>query len=446
MPSTLSWIDHDRSINDAVYDLLNTPGVIDELGFGTIRDSISDTLFPGTSTLHTRLRYVLFIKWIYQELEKNPPKKQSFENAAIEIERQLVDLTARRDEKGRQEDGAFGKEAGGQNLKRLPSDAYWTALSRWNIRKTQSGSARKDWNAYIRAMESRRVRLADVPKESVEADDYADDGLDMWQNDPAPPKGFPKTLERKYLDLPPEEAVFLQKCMAEACDTPTASLFGHLIRNVSEHFPRYEKETYPWDLLKYPDLLAPESHHAVLLRHAEIYSHVVAGVTNLYYLLLAEADLAELTDPAQKEDKEQQLGKFKGHYEAWWKDMIPHRRDSLLSWNVRDFLDLYKCPGHKINELTEKFLADWTETVQHSAGQYLETPPRGKIVDEQIKRRERLVKGEKKSRFKNLDLWTRDGSRSAVLYNFRWGNVKRLLQDIYDGLHPTQEKKHAEPE
>ena len=41
----------------------------DELGLGSIRDSIADHIFPGTSTIQTRLRYMLFIHWLFQMLE-----------------------------------------------------------------------------------------------------------------------------------------------------------------------------------------------------------------------------------------------------------------------------------------------------------------------------------------------------------------------------------------
>ena len=41
----------------------------DELGLGSIRDSIADHLFPRTSTIQTRLRYMLFIPWLFQMLE-----------------------------------------------------------------------------------------------------------------------------------------------------------------------------------------------------------------------------------------------------------------------------------------------------------------------------------------------------------------------------------------
>jgi len=33
---------------------------LDELGVGTIRDAFSDFFFPGTSTIGTRARYMLF--------------------------------------------------------------------------------------------------------------------------------------------------------------------------------------------------------------------------------------------------------------------------------------------------------------------------------------------------------------------------------------------------
>ena len=36
----------------------------DELGLGQISNALSDTLFPGTSVLLTRARYLLFIPWL----------------------------------------------------------------------------------------------------------------------------------------------------------------------------------------------------------------------------------------------------------------------------------------------------------------------------------------------------------------------------------------------
>ena len=43
-------------------------GVRDEIGFLTIHQRYSDRFFPGTSVLHTRVRYALFVPWLFEEL------------------------------------------------------------------------------------------------------------------------------------------------------------------------------------------------------------------------------------------------------------------------------------------------------------------------------------------------------------------------------------------
>ena len=70
--SSLSWLDltaDDRDKVRRVLDLFDELGTVDELGVGNLRDTISNALFPGTVVLHTRLRYVLFIPWIYRAPE-----------------------------------------------------------------------------------------------------------------------------------------------------------------------------------------------------------------------------------------------------------------------------------------------------------------------------------------------------------------------------------------
>lgn len=74
MPSTLAWIDHDAEARDRmerVLALFEERDIRDELGLGAIRDTFSDTLFPGTSTIQTRLRYFLVIPWVYERMEKD---------------------------------------------------------------------------------------------------------------------------------------------------------------------------------------------------------------------------------------------------------------------------------------------------------------------------------------------------------------------------------------
>lgn len=45
--------------------------MIDPLGLGPVRDALSETLFPGISTIQTRARYFPFVPWIYRSLDED---------------------------------------------------------------------------------------------------------------------------------------------------------------------------------------------------------------------------------------------------------------------------------------------------------------------------------------------------------------------------------------
>ena len=84
--SSLAWIDFDeaeRQRAQRIMALFQERETRDELGLGGIRDSIADHLFPGTSTIQTRLRYMLFIPWLYRDDGKarSPPRRSSQRSA-----------------------------------------------------------------------------------------------------------------------------------------------------------------------------------------------------------------------------------------------------------------------------------------------------------------------------------------------------------------------------
>jgi len=54
-----------------VVKLFRERDTVDELGVGTARDAFSNYFFPGTSTIQTRAKYMLFIPWVYKKLENN---------------------------------------------------------------------------------------------------------------------------------------------------------------------------------------------------------------------------------------------------------------------------------------------------------------------------------------------------------------------------------------
>ena len=129
MQPTLTWVDltaNDRDKMRRVLDLFTEQGTLDEMGLGSLRDTVSDALFPGTSYIQTRLRYVLFVPWIYQRLEDKRVSSADVERAGRKAEIDLIGPLEKSDDN----QGIIGVRARGV-LARLPSTLYWSALTRW---------------------------------------------------------------------------------------------------------------------------------------------------------------------------------------------------------------------------------------------------------------------------------------------------------------------------
>ena len=93
-----------------------------------MRDAFSDCLFPGTSTLHTRARYLLFVPWCFVAAAAKGGTAARGERRIEDNERALIagltDLGAT--------DGLIGRVAG-VAVKTLPSALYWGALRQYAI-------------------------------------------------------------------------------------------------------------------------------------------------------------------------------------------------------------------------------------------------------------------------------------------------------------------------
>jgi hypothetical protein len=101
-------------------------GVRDEIGFLLIHQRYADRFFPGTSVLHTRLRYVLFVPWIYADARH-----------ARSRQRKPAELIARGEHKLTErllgEDGVIGGRVFPKPIDQPPSYVYWTALQEWGL-------------------------------------------------------------------------------------------------------------------------------------------------------------------------------------------------------------------------------------------------------------------------------------------------------------------------
>lgn len=389
MTSSLSWLDHDpeeRERTQRILALFRQREVRDELGFGGIRDSISDQLFPGTSTIQTRLRYMLLVPWMYRSFEEKrvpsrevPALRRKFELALIEPLLASDDLA-----------GVFGRTAKG-GLKRLPSSVYWAGLRAWGIlrpRVTQE-QYHRSLDALYRARANARHH-----------DETAPDGPQTvtWHPKlPDPPKGFPEKLDLKVTR---EEAEFL---LDRLVTSQKQSLLAFLAAQCDP-----TEVDFPWE---HPDLHLFRDEHRELLHHGRLFSEAMYGAAALYNLMLAE------------EAGRSNIDEYRADISAW---AVELPLADLSAWNLQRFWFLVVDRGHAISLTTRHFVETWIGLTVAHRGQVSDNPQARQLIET---RENSLKLG--RSRFRNrraLDQW---GGRAGLFrMGYRWNNAKVFLRDL----------------
>jgi hypothetical protein len=116
-----------------------TLGVRDEVGFLTIHQGYADLFFPGTSVLHTRARYLLFVPWLFEDLA--PATGALAQRALKEKERILAGRL--RNQPGQDHPdrrGTIGALKFPKPSAQPPSTVYWNALATWGILRPGSNA------------------------------------------------------------------------------------------------------------------------------------------------------------------------------------------------------------------------------------------------------------------------------------------------------------------
>jgi hypothetical protein len=397
MASTLSWIDHDaaeRERMQRVLQLFRERDTRDELGLGAIRDSFADAFFPGTSTIQTRLRYFLFIPWVYAELERKHVPAERFAAEAWKLEMRICDALLETEDTA----GVFGKEAG-RELKRLSSSVYWAGLQTWGLRRFQR--SQEEYHRTIDSVYGRRR----VPRYSDDGERIADPRAVTWHPEIPPPiEGFPDNLE---IGLDNEEAEFLRNLIAHHCK---GSLLAVMCERADDPIPDI---AFPWE---HPGLGSFSDEHRSLLHQARLFSGAMNGAAILYNVMLAEH--------SEREDLRLE------HVERLsnWAMGLDHR--IFQNWQLDDLWAAVLGRGHMITTLTQRFVTNWVSELVAGPQNLLENETARLLIRE----RERRLKGAR-ARFTNpraLEQW--GGSSGIAPLNFRWQIARQLLGDLHAGL------------
>lgn len=372
----------------------------DELGIGVIRDLVADELFPGTSTIQTRLRYMLFVPWIYHRLEQKRRDKKTFADEArraeVEIVRALI-------ANGEDTAGVFGKRAGG-GLKRMPSSVYWAGLGKWQIRRFQGSQDQYHTSIEnIYSLRNNRSRSEDSARRRREGlDAIQEDAAITWHPKlPKIPQGFP---EETGILLLREEAQFIQD---QIVTTQPQSLLAQI---VLLPLPAVD---FPWE---HPDLARLSSEHRTLLHHARLLSEVSYGAAILYNLMLAEVQGNEALAEVRRGDANE------------WLQSLDHV--ALRQWSL-DWVDPLAFAHEQIvSRQTLHFCKTWLGMICSQGNALFDDVE----ARELIRAREiRLKRG--RSRFTNpraLDQWR--GAAGLFRLDYRWPTVRRFISDLQAGL------------
>lgn len=394
MTAFIGWVDSSSVERERVrraIALFDEKDTRDELGIGTVRDAFANAFFPGTSTIETRLRYCLFVPWIYRELEQRRTSPSDVRRKLRHREIGLIDVLLRNED----DEGTIGRRAR-KGLKRLPSSVYWATLQRWQICLFPGSQDL----LHRRFGALRRGR-------SLQPDDEGARGSDarpVWHPRlPPAPAGWPDEVS---FQLTVEEAEFLRGRIHATCR-------GSLLDELAQR-GQPSDAGFPW---LHPDLGILPAQLQRDLDLARRFSLVVHGAALLYNLMLAEAGGR---DDAREEHR--------AALQAWARSDEAddlRRFDRLALWA---FADRERAP---IPPRTRRFVDDWVAMLHETAPEDVPDHPGARQL---VERRERALKGSR-SRFQNrraLDDW--GGSSGAARLTYRWFTASRFLRDLHEGL------------
>lgn len=379
-------------------ELFREQGTLDDLGFASVRDAFSNLLFPGTSVLHTRARYFLFIPWIYRRLEREGVSSRDVAVRARRYEVRLIDAL----HVGRETRGVIGERAGA-DLKQLPSTAYWSALNRLGF-CLFAGTQ----DQYHRSFDSYRALLRGAPRVSEEEDPVLSTNRNWHPTLDEFAAESSDFLERATFELTPDEGAFVRELFLRHA---SGSFLSFLVTSGSP-----SSVAAPW---LHPRMSRAPRKVMRQLELAQTFSGVMHGAALLYNLMLA-----------QRRNFDPLIDELDALITAW-ADSVDSAT-TRFDWDEFWLVASEGNPGIKLP--TRTFVESWFgRTLALGADVANDTASR-----QLIERRERQTK-KAQARLSNprrLETWTAPVGMARQTY--RWPVVQDIVNDV---LRATRQRR-----
>jgi hypothetical protein len=385
-------------------DLLKGDSTVDVLGLTRTMESVSDILFPATSTLHKRIRYQIFIPAIISALYRTKRRiKAEFE--LVRLEYQLQQTLIASGEKY----NVFGSSRG-EALKYWPSTVYWASLNKLQL----WGKEYLGLSEALELVESRNRPKSDGDEEDVDNDVreiQLTDGLDILCKNILLED---RMVERLRFDLQRAEAQFFR---GRFLDLFPDSLTSYILK--------YGNRSYLRPLLF--DLECPKNPKLNnLLSQARLYSCLAMGAYYAYRWALCR-ERRQAGRLSRDEEKANAR-----HFGGW----IAKNLGDVKRWQYSDLTDALAKFGGTVPDNKE---AEFVEDFLRCAGRVGGLNKKLLALDKVLRGREENVKGKNRSHFSNSDLQVPKNTLGTEEYrdyyfDYRWSQGKTNLQDIFDGL------------
>ncbi|MBM3673036.1 MAG: hypothetical protein FJW86_12775 [Actinobacteria bacterium] len=401
--SSFGWLDYDQDAADQmreVFGAFDDKDTIDSLGFGVIRDSLSDQLFPGTSTIQTRARYFFFVPWIMQMLEHERTSPGDFNRRLKELEITLIESLR---QLAGPSDGVIGHRARAR-LKRFPSSVYWNGVHAFEIRLLRLSIPEYRGIAH-------RLATADVLVDVDDDGQRVSTARRMWDPDlPKAPPGFPTAA--LPLALTRTESEYL---VGKIVTAHPESMLGELARDLDVD----RTPDLPWDV----PLHQPSARVRRVLHHARCFSEITHGAQVLYNILLARQ--AERVLQWDTVDLQETLT---SDLEDWC-NLVDGRRAELREWSQGE--EFWATIEHRapVNPRARRFVLQWADLALADPSAVQPDTKAAELVVE----RERQLKRNlaRLTQPRALENWNgQPFSRSQMA--FRWRSARQILDDLAD--------------
>ena len=398
-PAGLAWLDYsenDQRRAREIVAMFSQRESRDELGIGRIRDALSDTLFPGTSFLLTRARYLLFVPWLYREGARRGHGGPKLTQWVEWHERLLIGALHR----GGDLEGLIGRNVGAA-VRDLPSSLYWNALRRFGILRHDG-------------TEGQVASLRQISRPQDEATEFLEHSDAVWAPSiPPAPDGF-FSYESCNFTLTHDEATWLAERIVDAVPE---SLLQFLVMR-GKHLPK--TTAFAWED---PEADEAEGQVREALEEGRRFSVAMHGASLLYNLLLAErAEELGLS----RLDGSRDL--YRARLDEWQEDF---QKVNAGAWKLNGLWALVAAQGRPAALPTRSFVSEWVDIAHGRTGTRLADDGNARKL---IRQREHLQK-RGQARLSNDELMRQWGGASGSdRLNFRWPVVRRILNEIFDGV------------